>query len=614
MSLFGSLWTGASGMNAQSKSTAMISNNIANLNSTGFKRSEAAFYDMVTTTNVNSRYSPGVVTATRVQRVDQQGQIQQTVSSLDAGISGNGFFAVKRAPDDAMDFYYTRNGIFGEFPVDSGTPDEPFVYLRNAPGFYLYGWPLDAEGALPANSTDFTSLVPVDISLYDNAFLTTTIAELEINLDASQTSIDPHAASGGPQTLPASNLPVHFTRSFNVIDGAGNSRQITTEYRKIAGPMAHFTTGVGSEMDMGTAFIPTASTGVTPNINVGDQFQIQVGGGATETYTFVAEATGDDIATNQIATVRGLINAINAHGGGGQLVGSLTPAGRILVQAANPTATVTVSDVIGNPATGAGTLSIVPDPVDLDYTFAPEASLTANGPANPNQTDFPDFADTATPNVHNWWEMRVLIRDPAQANDPAAPLVEIRKGLINFDSFGALNALPDTNGDTLIDIATVPVDFDSSAVGEESGFTIEMGGFTQFAGNYNVLTVEQNGIPQGTRRGAEITREGYVRALFDNGLTRNIYQLPLVTFVNPNGLSDISGTAFAETEESGSGTLEVADSNGAGVFNPASVENSNVDLGDEFARLIVSQRAYGASAQIIRTVDEMTNRLANLRQ
>ena len=102
MSLFGSLFTGVSSLSAQSQSTAMISNNIANVNTVGFKRSEAAFYSLVTTASRSSRYSPGTVAVNRIQRVDQQGPIQQTSSSTDVAISGNGFFAVRRttAGDD----------------------------------------------------------------------------------------------------------------------------------------------------------------------------------------------------------------------------------------------------------------------------------------------------------------------------------------------------------------------------------------------------------------------------------------------------------------------------------------------------------------------------------
>ena len=96
MGLFGALFTGVSALSAQSQNTAIISNNIANINTTGFKRAEASFFSLVTTETNSSRYSPGTVTVNRLQKVTEQGPISQSASSTDASVSGNGFFAVKR--------------------------------------------------------------------------------------------------------------------------------------------------------------------------------------------------------------------------------------------------------------------------------------------------------------------------------------------------------------------------------------------------------------------------------------------------------------------------------------------------------------------------------------
>ena len=93
-----------------------------------------------------------------------------------------------------------------------------------------------------------------------------------------------------------------------------------------------------------------------------------------------------------------------------------------------------------------------------------------------------------------------------------------------------------------------------------------------------------------------------------------MYKIPVVTFINPDGLQEVSGTAFEETDVSGAAALNEAGTNGAGIMQGSRLESSNVDLGHEFANLIVSQRAYGASSQIIKTVDEMTSTLTRLSQ
>ncbi|MEC7029827.1 MAG: flagellar hook-basal body complex protein, partial [Pseudomonadota bacterium] len=177
MSLFGSLFTGVSGLGAQSQSTAMIANNIANVNTVGFKRSEASFFSLVTTEGRSSTYSPGTVSVNRVQRVDLQGPIQQTSSSTDAAVSGNGFFTVKRAADDQQEFLYTRSGSFSE---------DSQGLLRNTAGFVLYGWPLDANGELPANQGDLTSLVAVDVAFLGGLTRPTSSGEISLNLDAAE--------------------------------------------------------------------------------------------------------------------------------------------------------------------------------------------------------------------------------------------------------------------------------------------------------------------------------------------------------------------------------------------------------------------------------------------
>jgi flagellar hook protein FlgE len=78
-------------------------------------------------------------------------------------------------------------------------------------------------------------------------------------------------------------------------------------------------------------------------------------------------------------------------------------------------------------------------------------------------------------------------------------------------------------------------------------------------------------------------------------------------------LTEVSGTAYSESEESGEENLREAGSGGAGFVEPSTLEASNVDLADEFARLIVSQRAFGAGTKVITTVDQMTEDLLRLR-
>jgi len=89
--------------------------------------------------------------------------------------------------------------------------------------------------------------------------------------------------------------------------------------------------------------------------------------------------------------------------------------------------------------------------------------------------------------------------------------------------------------------------------------------------------------------------------------------VPLVTFANSNGLNEVSGSAFGKNDESGEENLRIAGTGGAGFVVPSTVEGSNVDLADEFAKLIVSQRSFSANSRLINTVDQMTQELLRLR-
>ncbi len=594
MGLFGSLFTGVSALFAQSQNTAIISNNIANVNTTGFKRSEASFNSLVTSESRLSTYSPGTVTVSRLQRVDQQGSIQQTSSGTDAAISGNGFFPVKRSTDFGQEFLYTRAGTFSE---------DAQGFLRNASGFIMYAWPIDANGDLPANQGDLVSLVPADVAFLGGLTRPTTVAELAINLDADQFAIDPHTLSTAQQ-LPVTNEPAHFSRGLTVFDALGSAQTVTLEFKKVVGPMAHFTSASGSVLT-NTDIIAGggAALGVLSGINNGDALDITIGA-TTETFEFVDTAgTGVIAGANEIVTVQDYINAIGAFGTGSQLEARLSNTGQILTQANDPTAVITVADNVGTPISGGNTtLNIILDPDAIpDYTYEPDASLIPPfaGTAYPTQGDFPSFADPTQPNTQGWWEMSIIHPDGTTMTE----------GLINFAGNGALNAANDANGN--IDIELQNIDWGNGAALQDLSIDIER--FSQFAGNFDVIFSDQNGAELGLRTGVELTREGIVVARFSNGASSDLYKVPLVTFANANGLTEVSGTAYSEGEESGEENLREAGTGGAGFVEPSTLEASNVDLADEFARLIVSQRAFGAATRVVSTVDQMTEDLLRLR-
>lgn len=588
MSLFGSLFTGVSGLGAESQSTAMIANNIANINTVGFKRSEASFFSLVTTEGRSSRFSPGTVSVNRVQKVDQQGPIQQTSSATDASVSGNGMFPVKRAASDQQEFLYTRSGSFSE---------DAQGLLRNTAGFVLYAWPLDSQGNLPANQGDLTSLVPADVAFLGGLTRPTSEAELAINLDSN--TVDETIAN-------ADTANADFTRGLTVFDSLGAAQTLTLQYTKIYGPQA---TANGSIGDLLATDDLITDLGLTDS----DQFTIDTAGGTaganSRTYD-IGTAVGGDVTVN---TLQDIIDDINTNLP--NAVAFLGNDGELVIQHEEFQAgaeTITLTNTTGNPLTGLGLTAGVSTSVDLSAPPAPGSPDYDNG----LPTDSPPYSNSAgtdtnsfpTPqflpgdgqyNNRGWWQLDVVHPDGST----------LSRGLLNFNGDGQLNALPDANGN--IDINLTQIDWNNGS--EPQNIDIDVERFSQFAGNFDVIFAEQNGAELGLRTGVEIDRDGVIIARFSNGATSDLYKVPLVTFANANGLAEVSGTAYTETEESGEENLREAGSGGAGFVEPSTVETSNVDLADEFAKLIVSQRAYTANTRVINTVDQLTEDLLRLR-
>ncbi len=112
----------------------------------------------------------------------------------------------------------------------------------------------------------------------------------------------------------------------------------------------------------------------------------------------------------------------------------------------------------------------------------------------------------------------------------------------------------------------------------------------------------------------EIQPDGTVNAVYSNGNVRTIAKVALATFVNANGLEPLSGNVYAISSYSGSMLLKTPGADGAGQIAAATLENSTVDLSQEFTGLITTQRAYSAASKIVTTADEMLQELLNIKR
>ena len=131
-------------------------------------------------------------------------------------------------------------------------------------------------------------------------------------------------------------------------------------------------------------------------------------------------------------------------------------------------------------------------------------------------------------------------------------------------------------------------------------------GVTQYAGTaYSLLGLTQDGVPPGSFSGVTTQANGDVVVNYNNGQSRTIAQVPLVTFNNPNALQSQNGQSFTATTASGTPLAEAAGTNGAGKLVAGSIEGSNVDIATEFSNLIVAQQAYSSNAKVVTTANTM---------
>jgi len=124
----------------------------------------------------------------------------------------------------------------------------------------------------------------------------------------------------------------------------------------------------------------------------------------------------------------------------------------------------------------------------------------------------------------------------------------------------------------------------------------------------------QNGFPAGSLRGVSVDELGVVTGAYSNGQMTPLYQVALVDFPSYYGLSKMGNNLYAESLSSGQALPGVAQSGRLGSISPSSVEMSNVDLAQEFVKMITTQRAFQANSRVITTSDEILNELINIKR
>lgn len=245
MGLFGALQSGVSGLTAQSSSMAAISDNIANVNTVGYKNTNVDFKTLVTKQTSMNTYSSGGVQGVTKQYIDTQGLLANNVSSTAVGISGNGFFVVNQTAQGTDGLWaYTRAG---DFSLDDNG------YLRNTAGFYAQAWSLlPWDGNASASTVDINGITYMK-AYYDANGSTVYVNDNVIdgiNLQPVNLSTIGGTAAATQQLSIGANLPsgdtIGTTRSISALiyDSLGNASNLSLRFQKEASNIWGLSTSV----------------------------------------------------------------------------------------------------------------------------------------------------------------------------------------------------------------------------------------------------------------------------------------------------------------------------------------------------------------------------------
>jgi len=157
------------------------------------------------------------------------------------------------------------------------------------------------------------------------------------------------------------------------------------------------------------------------------------------------------------------------------------------------------------------------------------------------------------------------------------------------------------------------IDFDfGTSITTDGGSGLD--GTTQYGSDSSTAFQDQDGYSAGSLRSITIGPDGIITGIFTNGQTRGIAQIALAKFISPTALTKMGKGLYAESTESGQPIISTPGTSGTGTILSNTLELSNVDLAEEFVKMILSQRGFQANSRVISTSDELMVELVNMKR
>jgi flagellar hook protein FlgE len=230
---------------------------------------------------------------------------------------------------------------------------------------------------------------------------------------------------------------------------------------------------------------------------------------------------------------------------------------------------------------------------------------------NINVTYTPTVPVLPATGLSNEWTME--LRDSAQGNAVIGEYTVVFDGTrtgggtiasVTMISGGAYNP---TTGAFQVNVAGGPVDITIGRIGDPSGMS-------QLSNSFAPTSITKDGFPVGNMTAVEIDGNGLVRANFDTGISRVLFQVPLADVPNMNGLTALDNQTYRVSNSSGSFFLWDAGDGPTDQIVSYALEESATDVAGELTQLIQTQRAYSSNAKVIQTVDEMLQETTNIKR
>ncbi len=571
----GALQSAVSGLSAHQTWLDVAGNNLANLNTSGFKSSSINFAELLSQTVKAASGPQGQLGGTNPQQLGSgvgvasiprnmtQGNIASTGQDLDVAIDGEGYFVLS----DGTQSLYTRVGSFG---IDK---DYNLVDPATGNKVQRQGITGEAEGFQASGVSNIS--VPLGASLPGSQ---TTSLTINGNLRKTENPVP-------SKTVLTSNLA--FTTSSGVATGSDDIDellQFTPGTSPFAGPTngefhisgitkAGGTVAITSHVDITAATTVTQLLTGLSALFAGSTFTLDTSGKLTMT---------DDAAGYSETEITDMYYTPST-GGGGNGEAMTTP---------------TFFDT-----TEAGGADLKNFTTTIYDTYGTQHSLTGKFVL----TDTTDTWDLVIPSISGEVSGTWASYD---IGDPAGTFNRRISG-IQFNSDGSYNGLSsssesETFGVQFIAGTTQSMILDLGTVGL---FT----GLTQFAASESTASVStQDGYAAGELSGVSIDAGGAVVGTFTNGIKADLAILQFVLFQNAAGLEALSNGNYIPTANSGIPQVKLAASGGAGSLKSKSLEKSNVDVASEFVNMMQAQNGYQSNARTIKVANDMLRELTNL--